>query len=180
MFARLALSALAAGLTALGCGDYNSPTAPGTSIDSRFTASLAGDAERPTPVTTTASGTATLSTSTRTTTGSSDPYNPSTGGTTSQKTITYSVLVSLLSGPATAAHIHGPADEGNSADAIVSLAITSSAQSGTVVSGSFTATANSNVTMDSLLVLMRNGFAYVDVHTAAHPDGEIRGQIRLP
>jgi CHRD domain-containing protein len=180
MFARLALSALAAGLTTLGCGDYNSPTSPGTSTNSRFTASLAGDAERPTPVTTTASGSATFSTTTRTTTGPNDPYNPGSGGTTSQKTITYSVLVSGLTGPATAAHIHGPADEGNAADVIVPLAITSSAQSGTVVSGSFTATANANVTMDSLLVLMRNGFAYVNVHTAAHPDGEIRGQIRLP
>ena len=180
MFARLALSALAAGLTALGCGDYNSPTSPGTSTDSRFTATLAGDAERPTPVTTTASGTATFSTSTRAATGSNDPYNPGTGGTTSQKTITYSVVVSLLTGPATAAHIHGPADDGTAADAIVPLTITNSAQSGTVVSGSFTATSNPNVTMDSLLVLMRNGFAYVDVHTAANPNGEIRGQIRLP
>jgi len=30
---------------------------------------------------------------------------------------------------------------------------------------------------DSLLVLMRNGMAYVNVHTAANPAGEIRGQL---
>jgi hypothetical protein len=32
--------------------------------------------------------------------------------------------------------------------------------------------------MDSLLVLLRNGNAYINIHTAANPDGEIRGQIR--
>jgi len=31
--------------------------------------------------------------------------------------------------------------------------------------------------MDSLAVLLRNGNAYVNVHTAANPNGEIRGQI---
>ena len=30
---------------------------------------------------------------------------------------------------------------------------------------------------DRLKALMRNGMAYVNVHTAAHKDGEIRGQI---
>lgn len=30
---------------------------------------------------------------------------------------------------------------------------------------------------DSLLVLMRNGHAYVNVHTVAQPAGEIRGQV---
>ena len=33
------------------------------------------------------------------------------------------------------------------------------------------------VALDSLLVLMRNGHAYVNVHTVAHPGGEIRGQV---
>jgi hypothetical protein len=31
--------------------------------------------------------------------------------------------------------------------------------------------------MDSLLVLMRTGNAYVNVHTSAYPSGELRGQI---
>ena len=31
--------------------------------------------------------------------------------------------------------------------------------------------------MDSLVVLMRNGMAYLNVHTTAFPGGEIRGQI---
>ena len=37
--------------------------------------------------------------------------------------------------------------------------------------------APAGMTMDSLLVLLRNGHAYVNVHTPAHPAGEIRGQL---
>jgi len=33
------------------------------------------------------------------------------------------------------------------------------------------------VKYDSLLVLLRNGQAYVNVHTTANPGGEIRGQL---
>jgi hypothetical protein len=35
----------------------------------------------------------------------------------------------------------------------------------------------SNISFDSVLVLLRNGNAYVNVHTTAVPGGEIRGQI---
>lgn len=172
MIARFAFSALAAGLATLGCGDYNSPVAPGNTA-LRFTASLAADAERPNPVVAPGSGSATFSV----TTGTSTVYNP---GSTGQKTVAYSVTVNGLTGAATSAHIHGPADENSAADLIVPLSITSSERSGLIISGSFSATSDPNVSMDSLLVLMRNGLAYVNVHTATNPDGEIRGQIRLP
>jgi hypothetical protein len=54
---------------------------------------------------------------------------------------------------------------------------------GQLVEGSFTADSilgvggNPPISLDSLLVLMRNGNAYVNVHTTANPLGEIRGQI---
>lgn len=51
---------------------------------------------------------------------------------------------------------------------------------GSLSSGSVDATkmiASSGVSYDSLISLIRNGNAYVNVHTVAHPLGEIRGQI---
>jgi len=48
---------------------------------------------------------------------------------------------------------------------------------GEVAHGSITNANNANVSLDSLRVLFNNGHAYANVHTAAHPGGEIRAQI---
>lgn len=81
----------------------------------------------------------------------------------------------------TAAHIHGPAGAGVNAGVLVGLFAgpTTGDVNGQLVSGTFTAAnmVNTNVSMDSLLVLMRNGQSYVNVHTVENPGGEIRGQI---
>jgi hypothetical protein len=160
------------GFAALGCGGYGSNNVTGSSnAPLRFTATLTGDAERPTQVVTSASGTASFTV----TTGTSTAYDPALPG---QTAVAYSVTVSGLSGPATAAHIHGPATVDDAAGPIVPLTVTSTGTSGVVVSGTFSSTGNANVSMDSLLVLLRNGMSYVNVHTAANPNGEIRGQIR--
>ena len=45
---------------------------------------------------------------------------------------------------------------------------------GVLVAGAAT---RSRIPFDSLVVLMRNGNAYVNLHTTAFPGGEIRGQI---
>ncbi len=160
MKARLAISALlaCAAVTMVACDD-DEPTGGGTTPET-FTATLTGAAEVP-PVTTTATGSA----------GFTATIGPST------TVVSYSATVTDLSGPASAAHIHGPADDTTAAGVIVPLQIVNGGTSGAIISGSFQSTGNANISIDSLLVLLRNGNAYINIHTAANPDGEIRGKI---
>jgi hypothetical protein len=163
------LVAVLAVMTIGGCDD-DDPTGPGTPDALEFDATLTGAAERPTPVTTTATGTGTFTV----TKGSATGYDPNASGPT---TVTYSVSVTGLSGPATMAHIHGPAGLEAAAGIIVPLTVTSQATTGTILSGSFTTTGHATISMDSLVVLLRNDNSYVNVHTAANEAGEIRGQL---
>ena len=81
--------------------------------------------------------------------------------------VTYSGLSgSGLSGPATVAHFHGPADPG--ANAGVAIAIPNATSS--PAEGSATLT-------DAQAADLAAGKYYVNVHTAANPGGEIRGQV---
>ncbi len=71
-----------------------------------------------------------------------------------------------LTGPATAAHFHGPAQPGSNAGVLVPLASpVRSPSEGTALL--------TEVQAAELL----SGRWYVNVHTAAHPGGEIRGQV---
>lgn len=96
--------------------------------------------------------------------------------------VTYSIEVADITG-VTAAHIHGPAGVNENAGVIVGLFAGpeggTGAVNGELASGTFTAAdiTASGIAMDSLLVLMRTGQSYVNVHTVANPPGEIRGQI---
>ena len=81
----------------------------------------------------------------------------------------------------TAAHIHGSAAEGENEGVIQGLCNSDDGPvcktgtvNGVLVAG---AAARSRIPFDSLVVLLRNGNAYVNVHTTAFPGGEIRGQI---
>jgi len=85
---------------------------------------------------------------------------------TATKTLTWSVEYSGLSGPATAAHIHGPADPG--ADAGVVVPFTGNLAS--PIKGSATLT-------DTQIAQLEAGKWYVNIHTAANKGGEIRGQL---
>ena len=82
------------------------------------------------------------------------------------KKLSWKVTYSGLSGPATAAHFHGPAEAGKNAG--VAIAIPNATSS--PVEGSATLT-------DAQAADLVAGKYYVNIHTAANPGGEIRGQV---
>ena len=82
------------------------------------------------------------------------------------KKLSWKLTYSGLSGPATAAHFHGPAEPGKNAG--VAVAIPNATAS--PVEGSATLT-------DAQAADLMAGKYYINVHTAANPGGEIRGQV---
>jgi CHRD domain len=82
------------------------------------------------------------------------------------KKLSWKLTYSGLSGPVTAAHFHGPAAPG--ANAGVAVAIPNATSS--PVDGSATLT-------DAQAADLVAGKYYINVHTAANPGGEIRGQV---
>ncbi|ESY68507.1 MULTISPECIES: CHRD domain-containing protein [Mesorhizobium] len=112
----------------------------------KYKATLDGSQQSP-PVTTKGKGTATLTFD------------------TTKKKLSWNVKYSGLSGPASAAHIHGPAAMGANADPVIPFKKLKSP-----IKGSATLT-------DAQAADLEAGKYYVNVHTKANPDGEIRGQI---
>jgi CHRD domain len=94
------------------------------------------------------------------------------------KTLYYMITVSGLSGTATMAHIHVGA-VGVAGPVVWGFPLKYPADSGTIDSGSvhLVGDLGHGVTGDSLITLLNNGNAYVNVHTGQYPGGEIRGQI---
>jgi hypothetical protein len=85
--------------------------------------------------------------------------------TLSGKTLKWKLTFHNLTGPATAAHIHMGA-KGKAGGVIVALC----ANCKSPVSGSTAVSA-------SVIKTLNGGGAYVNVHTAKNPNGEIRGQV---
>jgi hypothetical protein len=85
---------------------------------------------------------------------------------TSNKTLTWTVDYSGLSGPAKAAHIHGPADPGANAGIVVPF----TGNLASPIKGSATLT-------DEQIGQLEAGKWYVNIHTDANKPGEIRGQL---
>jgi len=83
--------------------------------------------------------------------------------------ITWNVTFSGLTGAAGAAHIHGPAPAGKNAGVMIWLS-TKGKPATSPLSGSATLTA-------AQAANLMKGQCYVNVHTAANPGGEIRGQL---
>jgi hypothetical protein len=101
------------------------------------------------------------------------PPNDSKGTGTLQATydaaskqLSYTVNYSGLSGNATAAHFHGPADPGKNAGVVVP------------VQGSVASPIKGTAALtDAQAADLMAGKWYFNVHTEAHKPGEIRGQV---
>lgn len=129
-------------------GDVNWRVVATAQLAVPLTATLTGLAERPNPVNTSATGSAKLS----------------LVGTK----LTYNISFSGLSGSAVSGHIHGPATSEQAASVIIpfsNVTGTSGTLSGTI-----------DITADQA-AMIRDGLTYANIHTAANPGGEIRGQI---
>jgi hypothetical protein len=169
---------LAVGGVVIACGD-DEPTGPDVTIEN-FVATLNGAKERPTPNASTATGTAQI--------------------TRIGPTLLFKIDVTNLVNPS-AAHIHANADTAGTAGVRVNIcgatgvpacptAGVGVAFTGTLATGSAAGISGAGMSFDSLLVLLRNGNAYVNVHTndntgAANTGpgdlaaGEIRGQVEV-
>ncbi len=90
-------------------------------------------------------------------------------------TITYRVEYSGLSGALTAAHIHtgGPGVAGG---VILPLTATASPMDGVLTAAAFTPS-GAITTFAQALAAIRAGTTYFNLHTAANPGGEIRGNL---
>lgn len=103
--------------------------------------------------------------------------------------IRFSMQVRGLSGPVTGAHLHGPATEAENGPIIVTLCgapapaaevdctmtdATTMQIQGTISSSLL---AQWGVTGSTLRSWLDDGLVYVNVHTAANPAGEARGQL---
>lgn len=81
------------------------------------------------------------------------------------KQLTWSVDYTGLSGPVQAAHFHGPGLPGTNADVLIPMTVSFPPMVGAVLI---------NEAMEADLLA---GKLYINLHTPAFPNGEIRGQV---
>lgn len=84
---------------------------------------------------------------------------------TASKKVTWKITYSGLTGPATMAHFHGPAEAGKNAPVAVPIAPATSPSEG------------SATLTDAQATDLMAGKYYINVHTEANKGGEIRGQV---
>jgi len=127
--------------------------APSQAASESFTVPLAGAQQVP-AVQTEGTGTADIS------------YDPAT------RVVHWTITYSGLSGPVTMAHFHGPAAQGKNGPVKLWLA-KKGAPTDSPIKGHATLTADQAKEFEA-------GDWYVNLHTEAHPGGEIRGQVMPP
>jgi hypothetical protein len=133
-------------LTAFACAGMLALASPSMAASVNLKASLSGKTEVP-PNTSPASGAVTAT------------YDDAS------KKLTWKGSYKDLSGPATAAHFHGPAPDGKNAGVAIPIS-----PNGPEFEGSATLT-------DAQAKELLAGEWYVNVHTAANKGGELRGQL---
>jgi hypothetical protein len=84
---------------------------------------------------------------------------------TETRVLTYTITFAGLTGPATAAHFHGPSEPGKNAGLALPFKASQSPIQGTAI-------LNDAQSADLLA-----GKWYANIHTAANPGGELRGQM---
>ncbi len=85
---------------------------------------------------------------------------------TASKKLQWTVTYSGLTGPATMAHFHGPADAKTAAPVMIPI------------TGSLAAPIKGEATLtDAQAQALTEGKMYFNIHTAEHKPGEIRGQV---
>ncbi|RXH40987.1 CHRD domain-containing protein [Bradyrhizobium zhanjiangense] len=104
--------------------------------------------------------------------GNEVPPNSSSGSgkaeasyDTVTKVLTYTVTYAGLTGPAMGAHFHGPGEAGKNAGIVLPFKTVQSP-----IQGSATLT-------DAQAADLLTGKWYANIHTAANPGGELRGQM---
>lgn len=85
---------------------------------------------------------------------------------TETKVFTWTINYEGLTGPATAAHYHGPAKEGENAGPVVPI----EGDLASPIAG------NAKLT-DEQATQLQGGLWYFNIHTEKFPDGEVRGQV---
>lgn len=123
---------------------------PSQAADTTFKAELKGSSEVP-PNTTGGTGSVTMT------------LDPAT------KELSWNGTYSGMTGPVTAAHIHGPAEPGKNAGVVMWLST-----KGQPFPSPFSGSAKLTDAQASDLMA---GEYYVNIHTKANPGGEIRGQL---
>jgi len=103
-------------------------------------------------------------------------YNDEGTASTNDDVYSFALAAFDLSGPATGAHIHAPAPVGANGPVLVPLYASPFeffTSGGTVLIGGH----NVATPAPTFLGELQSGLAYVNLHTALNPGGEVRGQL---